>query len=453
MLKGSNLEREGQGVKQDDNGKAQKNVQELSNSKLNSDTNSASSHLNSMLDHMSNQSTQNATQALGEDMNAITPQVSIHPEIDILGTKQLSDLEATMGDSSLEDGSLDEEFGFGLENDDELSKELDRLTPLPLPMQKPNVGRARRRRLADAETTDQLPARRVNNTELLAADELSRYLHEIRRYSLLERDEEKRLAENYFHHDDRDSAKKLVTGNLRLVVKIAKQYRRAWVNIMDLIQEGNIGLGEAVKRFDPYRGVRFSSFARYWIRALILQFILKNFRMVSFANTRAGRKLFFRLEKERTRLMQLYGEATTAQLAIALDVSEEDVETAIRLNQPILSLDAPRYQDENDGESLGNMLPDDTQGVDLAYEIQDYKSLIHGHINDFGALLTDERELIIWKERLLSDEPESLAVLGERFQVTRERVRQLELRLKKRLKAYLDEHLDSEVIMDLEKGF
>ena len=149
--------------------------------------------------------------------------------------------------------------------------------------------------------------------------------------------------------------------------------------------------------------------------------------------------------------MQLYGEATTAQLAIALEVSEEDVETAIRLNQPILSLDAPRYQDENDGESLGNMLPDETQGVDLAYEIQDYKSLIHAHINDFGATLTDEREQIIWKERLLSDEPESLAVLGERFQVTRERVRQLELRLKKRLKAYLDEHLDSEVIMDIEK--
>jgi RNA polymerase sigma-32 factor len=441
MSKGSKQEKEeGQGVTQDDNDKAQTNDQELFKTKPIVDSSLASQHLNSLLDNMSDQDIQKANQKHGEEnMNMITPQASKTPNLDIFVSEQLD--------------ALDDEFGFGLEDDDELNRELDRLAPLPLPMQKPSTGRTRRRRLIDAESGDQLPARRVKSTELLAADELSRYLHEIRRYPLLEREEEKRLAENYFHHEDRDSAKKLVTGNLRLVVKIAKQYRRAWVNIMDLIQEGNIGLGEAVKRFDPYRGVRFSSFARYWIRALILQFILKNFRMVSFANTRAGRKLFFRLEKERTRLMQLYGEATTSQLALALDVSEEDVETAIRLNQPILSLDAPRYQDENDGESLGNLLPDESQGLDLAYEIQDYKTLIHGHINDFGATLSDERELVIWKERLLSDEPESLAVLGERFQVTRERVRQLELRLKKRLKAYLDEHLDSEVIMDLEKGF
>ena len=162
-------------------------------------------------------------------MNTISPQISINPDIDILSTNQLAELDPSLNSDSLEDEALDEELSFGLEEDDELSQELDRLMPLPLPMQKPSTGRGRRRRLADAENGDQLPARRVNNTELLAADELSRYLHEIRRYPLLEREEEKRLAENYFHHEDRDSAKKLVTGNLRLVVKIAKQYRRAWV--------------------------------------------------------------------------------------------------------------------------------------------------------------------------------------------------------------------------------
>lgn len=356
------------------------------------------------------------------------------------------------------DDDLDDEeesFLFGLDADPELLKDLAELmepsdhTPLPPQLPSAPKGRVRRRREQENERGDQLPARISSNRELLTADELTRYLSEVRRYPLLEREEERRLAEKYYHDGDRESAKRLVTGNLRLVVKIAKQYRRAWVNIMDLIQEGNIGLGEAVKRFDPYRGVRFSSFARYWIRALILQFILKNFRMVSFANTRAGRKLFFRLEKERVRLQELYGEATTSQLAIALEVSEEDVETAMRLNQPVLSLDAPRYQDESDGDTLGSMLQDDVEGIDIAYEIQDLKSLVNGHIEDFGRSLTDERELIIWQERLMSDEPESLAVLGERFDVTRERVRQLEQRLKKKLKDYLSEHLGDEIILDL----
>jgi RNA polymerase sigma-32 factor len=357
-----------------------------------------------------------------------------------------------LDDNDLNDDDLhSEDLKFGLEDDDELTHELEQLGMNPLRTQLPSMksNRGKRKRLSEFKQEDQLPARRPSNAELIAADELSRYLNEVRRYPLLDREEEKRLAENYFHDEDRDSAKRLVTGNLRLVVKIAKQYRRAWVNIMDLIQEGNIGLGEAVKRFDPYRGVRFSSFARYWIRALILQFILKNFRMVSFANTRAGRKLFFRLEKERTRLMQLYGEATTAQLALALDVSEEDIETAMRLNQPVLSLDAPRYHDEGDGDILGNMIQDDAQGIDIAYEINDYKTMINEHIQIFGDQITDERERIIWDERLLCDEPESLAVLGERFNVTRERVRQLELRLKKRLKAYLDENLDSEITLNI----
>ena len=149
---------------------------------------------------------------------------------------------------------------------------------------------------------DLLPISGSSSNELLQTDELTRYLREIRKYPLLSREEESELAELFFEESDSKAAKKLVTGNLRLVVKIAMEYRRTWVNVMDLIQEGNIGLAEAVKRFDPYRGVRFSSFARYWIRALILQFILKNFRMISFANTRAGRKLFFRLEKEKTAL-------------------------------------------------------------------------------------------------------------------------------------------------------
>ena len=185
----------------------------------------------------------------------------------------------------------------------------------------------------------------------------SRYLAEIRRYPLLTRDEESKYAQAYAKTGNQAAGRKLVTGNLRLVVKIAMEYRRAWVNVLDLIQEGNIGLAEAVKRFDPYRGA-FSSFARYWIRALILQFILKNFRMISFANTRAGRKLFFRLEKERARLMQEYGEATPKMLAENLDVSEDDVVAATLLRQPVLSLTSPRRASDDDGRSLADSIPD-----------------------------------------------------------------------------------------------
>jgi RNA polymerase sigma-32 factor len=346
------------------------------------------------------------------------------------------------------DDLLDDEEGGGLD-----VKSMGDLSGhhAQLPPQLPAASRRERRRFKEQGNKDQLPARRPSTSELLIADELSRYLSEVRRYPLLERKEEQRLAEQYFEEGDREAAKQLVTGNLRLVVKIAKQYRRAWVNIMDLIQEGNIGLGEAVKRFDPYRGVRFSSFARYWIRALILQFILKNFRMISFANTRAGRKLFFRLEKEKARLMSLYGEATTAQLALALEVSEEDVESAILLNQPMLSLDMPRFQGEGDqGDTLAGMIKDDRELVDDGYANQDFRDILNGHIQSFGDSITDERERTIWRERLLNDEPVALSALGERFDVSRERVRQIEQRIKKRLKEHLSEAMGSEIILGQE---
>jgi len=372
-----------------------------------------------------------------------------------LDEDQMENLSEVLGDQLNE-----EDEQFGLNDDDQLGLELDKLTSaqassppaktLPLPRQLPERRPGQRRRLVERRT-DQLPARRtVSTSELLVADELSRYLHEVRRYPLLDREEERALAERYYEDDDRESAKQLITGNLRLVVKIAQQYRRAWVNVMDLIQEGNIGLGEAVKRFDPYRGVRFSSFARYWIRALILQFILKNFRLISFANTRAGRKLFFRLEKERTRLMQLYGEATTSQLAIALEVSEEDIEAATLLNQPMLSLDAPRYQNEGDSKNTWEgSIQDNSPALDASYAEEDYRRIVNQYIQRFGEKITHEREIIIWRERMLSDDPTSLSALGERFKVSRERVRQLEQRLKDRLRDYLKQEMGSEISVDV----
>jgi RNA polymerase sigma-32 factor len=303
----------------------------------------------------------------------------------------------------------------------------------------------RKRKFAPQAT---LPA--VQKTQdLSVGDELTRYLNEVRRYPLLDKEEEQTLARDYYENSSRSAAQRLVTGNLRLVVKIAMEYRRNWANVMDLIQEGNMGLAEAVKRFDPYRGVRFSSFARYWIRALILQYILKNFRMVSFANTRAGRKLFFRLEKERNRLIQMYGEATTKQLAENLEVSEKDIETAEALRQPTLSLDAPMYGDDDEGGTLSDRLKDGSSNVEHDVIAHDFSSIISGHMNDFGQTLVNEREIQIWHERLLSEEPKSLSSLARDFGVSRERVRQIEVRLKQNLKKHLSAVLGDELTLDL----
>jgi RNA polymerase sigma-32 factor len=301
---------------------------------------------------------------------------------------------------------------------------------------------------------DDVPEERVpanlgdSARDLLKADGLSRYLAEIRRYPLLTREEETEFATAYYEKGDKRAARKLVTGNLRLVVKIAMEYRRAWVNVMDLVQEGNIGLAEAVKRFDPYRGVRFSSFARYWIRALVLQFILKNFRLISFANTRAGRKLFFRLEKERAKLIQETGEATLLQLAENLDVSEDDIVAATLLKQPALSITAPKGSGDEGGRTLGETIADGQVDVETEVVQSELMATVDAEMQRFAAALTDPREKAIWSERMLAEDPLALAVLGARFGVSRERIRQIEARLKKRLKTFLLEALGESIQLD-----
>lgn len=294
---------------------------------------------------------------------------------------------------------------------------------------------------------ERVPSMSVSSEDLLKADGLTRYLSEIRNYPLLSRDEEHDAAKAYYEDGDMRAGRKLVTGNLRLVVKIAMEYRRAWVNVMDLIQEGNIGLSEAVKRFDPYRGVRFSSFARYWIKALILQFILKNFRLVSFANTRAGRKLFFRLEKERARLMHETGEATPRQLAESLEVSEADIVNATNLRKAPLSLTTPRGA-EDSKQTLGDVLADADVNVEAEVVHGELMATVDAQMQAFAATLKTEREQAIWNERMIAEDPIALAELGERFGVSRERIRQVEARMKKKLKAFLTEQLGDELVLD-----
>ena len=183
------------------------------------------------------------------------------------------------------------------------------------------------------------------------------YLHELRRYPLMTREEEHEVAVQFSKTAEQRLAARLITANLRLVVKIAQEYRRAHRNILDLIQEGNIGLIHAVQKYDPYRGVKLSSYASWWIRAYILKFILANWRLVKVGTTQAQRKLFFNLRKEREKLEKQGFEVEAKHLAAALDVTEQEViEMERRLNASETSLDAPMRSDEQGDRTQGDFV-------------------------------------------------------------------------------------------------
>ncbi|HEB91534.1 MAG TPA: sigma-70 family RNA polymerase sigma factor, partial [Deltaproteobacteria bacterium] len=217
--------------------------------------------------------------------------------------------------------------------------------------------------------------------------------------------------------------------------------RRAWTNTLDLIQEGNVGLMEAVQRFDPYQGVKLSSYAVYWIRAYILKYILDNMRSVRLGTTRASRKLFFRLNKEKRELERQGYEVEPKLLAERLDVSEDDViDMESRLSRPDLSFDAPLRSDESDGATWGDRMAAPGQSSEAAYGASELREVFLEKISEFADAL-NERDLTILNERILAEEPRTLAQLGEEFGVSRERVRQLEAKLIKRLRTYMEENL------------
>ena len=293
----------------------------------------------------------------------------------------------------------------------------------------------------------QLPARR--RSAVPREDLLGQYLAEVRRYPLLEPEEERSLAHSYRETGDEEAARRLVTANLRLVVKLAFQYHRQWANVLDLIQEGNVGLVEALKRYDPGRGVRFSSYAQYWIRAMILRFLMDNYRSVRLGTTRAGRKLFFQLQKEREKLLSEGYSASSLQLADRLQVAESEVVIMDQhMRAPALSLHSPTGGQE-DGRALEEVLQADEElSVDDKVAGRELGSIIRDHLTAFSMDLKDEREEAIWTERLLSDEPVPLSGLAGRFGISKERVRQIEARMRKRLSVYLREHMGEE--MDFE---
>jgi len=270
---------------------------------------------------------------------------------------------------------------------------------------------------------------------------LTAYMSQLAHHPPISREEEHGLAVRWREEGDVAAARQLVLSNLRLVVKIAMEYRRAWTNTLDLIQEGNVGLMEAVQRYDPYQGVKLSSYAVYWIRAYILKYILDNMRSVRLGTTRASRKLFFRLNKEKARLEREGFEVEPRLIAERLDVSEDDVlEMEARLSRPDTYLDAPARRDESDGATIGDSFA--TGGTSAESQVGDdeLRHTFPEHVDAFAKDL-GERDQRILRERLLADEPRTLADMGEEFGVSRERVRQLEARLLGRLRDYLKAHM------------
>jgi RNA polymerase sigma-32 factor len=275
---------------------------------------------------------------------------------------------------------------------------------------------------------------------LVPFDPLSRYLAEIRRFPLLSREEETVISKRYAKYQETDDAYRLVTANLRLVVKIANEFARATRNLLDLIQEGNIGLMEAVKHFNPEVGIRFPSYAVWWVRAYIYRYLINNWRLVKIGTTQAQRKLFFNLRKESERLAAEGFSAQPKLLAQRMGVKESEVrEMQERMSQSEVSLDQPASAD--DDTTLIDALPDTSYSPEEATARAEWREFAHGKVEAFAGTL-EGKELEIFRSRLLSEDPPTLQEVGVKFGISRERVRQIESRLKRRFKDFLTEGAD-----------
>ncbi|MBF0299741.1 MAG: RNA polymerase factor sigma-32 [Oligoflexia bacterium] len=274
-------------------------------------------------------------------------------------------------------------------------------------------------------------------------DPLTSYLNEIQRYKLLSIEQERALTKALQETGDIEIAKRLVEANLRLVVKIAMEYRHAYHNLMDLIQEGNIGLMKAVSKFDPDKGAKLSYYSSWWIRSYILKFILDNFRLIKIGTTSEQKKLFYNLLKEKERLTNMGINPHTKLLSENLGVSEKSVaimDNRLSSQGMELSIDKPIYDDQGGQVSLADTLQSKDATMDESLADTQGLAILKKHLQDFLKTLK-ERDRIIFKKRLLSEVPPSLQSIADEYGVTRERIRQVEERLIKKLKVYMSEFI------------
>lgn len=282
--------------------------------------------------------------------------------------------------------------------------------------------------------TQHLPLRqrRAASSSYLEA-ELRQYFNELSKTNLLTAEEERELGRRV-QAGDTAAFQKLIAANLRLVVKIAMQYYTAPSQVMDLIQEGNLGLARAAQHFDPERGIRFAPYAIWWIRAAILRMILDQHRLVRLGTTATQRKIFFQLDKVRARIAAVEGDASDERIAEEMGVKVEEIrQLQERMHRPEASFDAPQGEE---GRPLSEMLADSASSPEEDAIRQDLREMIQDALSHKGVASTP-REQAILKERLLADEPLTLDELGMRFGVSRERIRQLEKSLLAQLRRHL----------------
>ncbi len=261
---------------------------------------------------------------------------------------------------------------------------------------------------------------------------LSRYLNEIKRFPILSADEELLLAKNYLEKGESEAAHKLVTSHLRLVAKIAMQYRGYGLPVADLISEGNLGLMKAVKKFDPERGCRLSTYAMWWIKASVTEYILRSWSLVKMGTMSAQKKLFFSLRKAKRKLniidAQTIDPEKTAKLAEQFSISEADItHLDRRISARDLSLNAPVSNSEEDSMEFIDILEDDTPSPEVLVARTQETEFRQKYLKDAMSQLS-ERERHIFTERRLKEDPITLEKLGEHYGISRERIRQLENR-------------------------
>jgi RNA polymerase sigma-32 factor len=282
-----------------------------------------------------------------------------------------------------------------------------------------------------------LPAVKTEKS-LVPLDPLAAYIKEIRRYEGLSEEEERELAIQYRDTGDVNAAYRLTTANLMVVVRVAMNFNREWQNMMDLVQEGNVGLMKAVKNFDPFRGVRLSAYATWWIKSYILKYLLDNWRLVRVGTTNVRRKLLFNLRKGKEKLEREGFAPTSKLLAERFGVAESEViDVDVSLGQADVSIDTPLHpgSDKTPLNTLAHA--SSTEGhVESKLFHQSFNEKIADFKKDLQPIHLD-----ILEKRTLSDSPLSLQEIGDLHNVTREAIRQAEQRLLKKLKTYIEEHM------------
>lgn len=291
--------------------------------------------------------------------------------------------------------------------------------------------------------------KKAPSTSIVASDPiLQAYIAEIQKHPLLTKEQEKELAIKYYDTKDREALQRLVTSNLRFVVKIAYEYINYRMKLLDLIQEGNMGLLKAVQDFNPYKEVRLTTYAVWWIRSYIQDAILKNYSLVKMGTTQAQKRLFYRLRKEQKKLDQM-GLGSPSQnvklLASKLDVKEKEVEEMDqRLSQVDVSLNAPIKSDEK--KEYIQSFADPHESVEDTLADEEQRILFKKILEKFSENL-EGREKLIFTERLVSENPLTLQEIGDKYNITKERARQLEEHLKEKLKNYMKENYPDYAIL------